>query len=99
MSMMGEFKTFIMQGNVVDLAVGLLLGASFGKVVDAFTKGFVEPIINMFGPGGVGLKLGPLDVGLVITAFINFLITAAVLFFIFVRPMNKLKARMDKKES
>ncbi len=97
--MMSEFKTFVMQGNVVDLAVGVLIGASFGKVVDAFTKGMVEPIINMFGAGGVGLKIGPLDIGLVITAFINFLITAGVLFFIFVRPMNKIKERQEKRQA
>ena len=96
MSMMSEFKTFVMQGNVVDLAVGLLLGASFGKVVDAFSKGIIEPIINGMGGSNVGLKLGPLDIGLLITAAINFIITAGVLFFVFVRPMNKLKERSNK---
>ena len=96
MSMMSEFKTFVSQGNVVDLAVGLLLGASFGKIVDAFSKGMIEPIVNMMGGNNMGLKIGIMDIGLVITAAINFLITAMVLFFVFIRPMNKMKERAKK---
>ncbi len=96
MSMVDEFKTFVSQGNVVDLAVGMLLGTSFGKVVDSFSKGMIEPIINSFGDNNVGLKIGIFDIGLLITAAINFLITAGVLFFVFVRPMNKMKARQQK---
>ncbi|EDY17652.1 large conductance mechanosensitive channel protein [Chthoniobacter flavus Ellin428] len=96
----GEFKTFIMKGNVIDLAVGLLIGAAFGAVVKDFTDGIINPLIGYFGGGkDVSLHLWIFDVGLVINAIIKFLITAVVLFFIFVKPMNKLKAMSEKKEA
>lgn len=99
MSMMQEFKEFAMKGNVIDLAVGVLLGASFGKIVDAFTAGIITPIINAIGGSpNVSLKLFDLiDIGLVINAFISFLITALVLFFVFVKPMNRLMKLGEKK--
>jgi large conductance mechanosensitive channel len=93
----GEFKTFIMKGNVIDLAVGVLIGAAFGSVVKAFTDGVISPLINYFGGASkVSLHLWVFDVGLVINALIAFLTTAAVLFFIFVKPMNKLKSMSEK---
>jgi large conductance mechanosensitive channel len=96
----GEFKTFVTKGNVIDLAVGVLIGASFGKVVTAFTEGIIQPIIAYAGGGKqVSLHLWILDVGNVINAVIMFLITAAVLFFIFVKPMNKLTKMTEKKEA
>ncbi|HSI15331.1 MAG TPA: large conductance mechanosensitive channel protein MscL [Chthoniobacter sp.] len=96
----GEFKTFIMKGNVIDLAVGILIGAAFGSVVKAFTDGVIGPLINYFGGADkISLHLWIFDVGLVINALITFLITAGVLFFIFVKPMNKLKAMTEKKEA
>jgi len=95
---LGEFKSFVTKGNVIDLAVGVLIGAAFGNVVKAFTDGFVQPVINLFGGSSkASVHLWIFDVGLVFNAFITFLITAAVLFFVFVKPMNKLKAITDKK--
>jgi large conductance mechanosensitive channel len=98
MSMISEFKQFVMQGNVVDLAVGLLIGSSFAGVVNAFSDGFVKPIITSLSPNQVALKVGIFDVGLFLTAVTNFIIVVAVLFFVFVKPMNALKARMKKDE-
>jgi large conductance mechanosensitive channel len=96
----GEFKTFVTKGNVIDLAVGVLIGAAFGKVVTAFTEGIIQPIIAYAGGGKqVSLHLWILDVGNVINALLAFLITAAVLFFIFVKPMNKLKKMTEKEEA
>jgi len=96
----GEFKTFVTKGNVIDLAVGVLIGAAFGKVVTAFTEGIIKPIIAYAGGGKqVSLHLWILDVGTVIDAVIAFLITAAVLFFIFVKPMNKLKKLTENEEA
>jgi large conductance mechanosensitive channel len=98
MSMMQEFKEFAMKGNVIDLAVGVLLGAAFGKIVDAFTAGIITPIINAIGGNpDISLKIGVLDIGLVINAIISFLITALVLFFVFVKPMNRLMKATEKK--
>lgn len=96
----GEFKTFIMKGNVIDLAVGVLIGAAFGAVVKDFTDGVISPLISYFGGGKeISLHVWVFDVGLVLNAIIKFLITAAVLFFIFVKPMNKLKSMSEKKEA
>lgn len=99
MSMMQEFKEFAMKGNVIDLAVGVLLGTSFGNIVTAITNGVITPIINAIGGNpSVSLKLFDLiDIGLVINAFISFLITALVLFFVFVKPMNRLMKMSEKK--
>ena len=94
----GEFKAFVTKGNVIDLAVGVLIGAAFGKIVEAFTKGIIDPLISHFGGDSkVSLHVWIFDVGLIINACVTFLITAAVLFFIFVKPMNKLKAMTEKK--
>lgn len=99
--MLDEFKKFILKGNVVDLSTGVIIGAAFGTIVTAFTKGIVEPLIK-FASGGtdpnVTLKLGIFDIGMIINAIIGFLITAAVIFFVIVKPANKLIALTAKKE-
>jgi len=93
----GEFKTFIMKGNVIDLAVGVLIGAAFGSVVKGFTEGIITPLISYFGGAKtISLHVWIFDVGKVLDALVAFVITAAVLFFIFVKPMNKLKALTEK---
>jgi large conductance mechanosensitive channel len=59
--MLNEFKQFILKGNVVDLSTGVIIGAAFGGIVTAFTKGIVEPILGMFGGGpnpDLKIKLG-----------------------------------------
>jgi large conductance mechanosensitive channel protein len=92
--MIKEFKDFILRGNAIDLSVGVLIGASFGKVVTSITEGVINPVISLFGGDpDVSLKLGIIDAGLVINALISLFITGAVLFFIFVKPMNELRAR------
>ncbi|HSP43745.1 MAG TPA: large conductance mechanosensitive channel protein MscL [Luteolibacter sp.] len=95
--MIKEFKEFILKGNAIDLAVGVLIGVAFGGFVTAVTEGIVKPVISAAGGNPeVSLKLGIFDIGIVINAAVSLLITGAVLFFIFVRPMNKLKARNAK---
>lgn len=101
------FKDFILRGNVIDLAVAVVIGAAFTAVVTAVTKGLIQPVINMIfgflgiGSDGVGGTLSlpqgqVLDLGLVITAVITFLITALVVYFVFVAPMNAAKERFTK---
>ncbi len=98
--MLNEFKNFILKGNVVDLSTGVIIGAAFGGIVTAFTKGIVEPILGMLGgKPEVGLKLWIFDIGLVISAVLSFLITAAVVFFVIVKPANKMMAMMKKEEA
>ncbi len=112
--MIGEFKKFILKGNVVDLSTGVIIGAAFGSIVTAFTKGIIEPILKGLGGNpnvSLGIRIGEfvndkgekvpnmLDIGMVINALIGFLITAAVIFFLIVKPANKLLALMQKQEA
>ncbi|MEU4740954.1 large-conductance mechanosensitive channel protein MscL [Actinosynnema sp. NPDC023658] len=104
--MIKGFKDFLMRGNVIDLAVAVVIGAAFNAIVTAFTSHLINPIIALFGGSnveGLAVRLGDndktvLDFGAIITAVINFLIVAAVVYFIFVMPMNKLKERRKRGE-
>ena len=93
------FKDFIMRGNVVDLAVGIVIGAAFTTLVEQFTASFLKPLIGAMGghdgKTGATFKLNgqPFDYGAFINAVITFLLTAAALYFIVVFPMNKLAER------
>jgi large conductance mechanosensitive channel len=99
MQMLEEFKKFILKGDVVSLSTGVLIGAAFGKIVDGFTNGIVKPILGLIGGDpNVSLKLWIFDLGLVINTIIGFLITAAVIFFVIVKPYNILMARVKKAE-
>lgn len=95
-----EFKDFALRGNVMDLAVGVIIGAAFQGVVSSLTDNILSPIIGMFAGLdfsdqvvtvlGVGIKYGAF-----ITSIINFIITAFVIFLL-VKAMNRL-AKMGKK--
>jgi large conductance mechanosensitive channel len=98
------FKDFIMRGNVVDLAVGIVIGAAFTTVVTAFTNGFIKPLIQLIG-GDTGANAGSWTVGDVqfdyatfLNALITFVITAAVLYFLVVCPLNLLAERRRRGE-
>lgn len=94
-----EFKKFILKGNVVDLAVGVMIGAAFTGVVKAFTDGIVTPLLGAIGGNPkVSLQIWAFDVGLVINAVLQFLINAAIIFFLIVKPTNALLSRIRKKE-
>ncbi|MFE9743593.1 large-conductance mechanosensitive channel protein MscL [Actinosynnema sp. NPDC091369] len=102
--MIKGFKDFLMRGNVIDLAVAVVIGAAFTAIVTAFTTNLINPIIALFGGNnvnGLAVQLGSsdktiVDFGAIITAVINFLIVAAIVYFIFVLPMNKLKERRKR---
>lgn len=94
-----EFKKFILKGNVVDLAVGVMIGAAFAGVVKAFTDGIVTPLLGALGgKPEVSLHIWHFDVGLLINAILQFLINAAIIFFLIVKPTNALLSRIRKKE-
>ncbi len=99
MTILNDFKAFILKGNVVDLAVGVVIGAAFGKVVESVVKDLITPLIGMVGgqPDFSAVKLGPLGVGNFLNIGIAFLILAAVVFFLVVKPMNTLMALAKKK--
>jgi large conductance mechanosensitive channel len=102
--MLKGFKDFIMRGNVVDLAVGIVIGAAFTAVVTAFTAAFLKPLIQLLsGSKGVGagafkIRGVPFDWASFINACITFLLTAAVLYFLVVFPLNKLAERRARGE-
>ncbi len=96
------FKDFILRGNVVDLAVGIVIGAAFTALVGSFTGAFIEPTLQLFGANKekVGGSFTINDVDFPWSTFVNgiitFVITAAVLYFFVVTPMNKLAERRKK---
>jgi large conductance mechanosensitive channel len=96
--MLEGFKKFIIKGNVVDLAVGIVIGAAFASVVAQFTASFITPLIAVFtGGGGDGGTFTINDevfaYGAFFSAVFGFIITAAVLYFLVVVPMNHLNER------
>jgi large conductance mechanosensitive channel len=108
--MIKGFKDFILRGNVIDLAVAVVIGAAFATIVTAFTDKIVNPIIASLGganANGLGFSIrgGKLatktfvDIGAVITAAINFVIVAAVIYLVLVVPMNKLAERRKRGEA
>ncbi|ALJ19689.1 large conductance mechanosensitive channel protein MscL [Microbacterium sp. No. 7] len=97
--MIKGFKDFIMQGNVIDLAVAVVIGAAFSAIVDAIVAGLIEPLIALaFNADDIAdATLGPFGIGLIIAAVIKFLAVAIVIYFVFVAPMNAVKARQAAK--
>ena len=97
--MIAGFKKFILQGNVVDLAVGVIIGGVFGAVVKSFTEDILMQIIGAifgkpdFGDLSFALGDGVVKYGLFLNALITFLITAAAIYFVVVTPINKMKDR------
>ena len=99
--MLKGFKEFILRGNVIDLAVAVVIGAAFTALVTAITANLIQPVLNAFGgveAGGWGFYINPekpdtfINIGAIVTAIITFLITAAVVYFVFVAPMKKVLA-------
>ena len=93
---MNGFKAFVIRGNVVDLAVGVIIGAAFAGIVDSMTKDIITPLIGAVGgqPDFSALKAGPLGIGSFVNAVISFLIKAAVVYFVIVKPFQMLLARL-----
>lgn len=100
---MNEFKKFICRGNVMDMAVGIIIGGAFTAIVNSLVADIITPLLGLFGgmnfdqyvwniTGDVTLAYGKF-----ITAIINFLIMALVIFFL-VRTINKVSEKYGKKE-
>ncbi|MCL4468734.1 MAG: large conductance mechanosensitive channel protein MscL [Deltaproteobacteria bacterium] len=98
--MLKGFKEFIMRGNVVDLAVAVIIGAAFGQIVHSLVVDVITPILGVFGgaPDFSSIKLGPVGIGQFTNAVVNFLIVAAVIYFLVVVPINTAKKRLIKQE-
>jgi large conductance mechanosensitive channel len=100
------FRTFILRGNVVDLAIGIVIGAAFTAVVNAVVSNVITPLIPVPGNSLAGLKWQVpyakagvfVDIGALINALISFIIVAAVLYFFVVKPVNALTKLYKPKE-
>ncbi len=111
------FRDFLIRGNVVDLAVAVIIGAAFGEVVGAFTKAVLDPLMMMIGhfDPSKGEEMGLLNIplrhdetgkvlvsmnfNLIVSAVVNFVLKAAVIYFLIVTPVRKLMERMKKEEA
>jgi large conductance mechanosensitive channel len=97
---MEEFKKFALKGNVMDMAVGVIIGGAFGAIITAFIENIVNPIIGLAFQtdfSQVVIHMGPVDLGIgaFISAVINFILMAFVL-FIMVKAVNKAKSLTEK---
>jgi large conductance mechanosensitive channel len=104
--MVKEFKEFLLRGNLVDLAVAVVIGAAFGLVVTAITTDIITPFVKAIFGGNTQFDSVFWTVngqriyyGKVLTALLNFVIVAAVLFFLVVKPVNSLMKRLGRTPS
>jgi large conductance mechanosensitive channel len=102
--MVKEFRDFLLRGNVVELAVAVVIGAAFGAVVTSFTTDILTPLLGLLGvpdfstlnyvtPGGAVLAYGKF-----INALISFILVAAAIFFVVIKPLNALEKRRQRNE-
>jgi large conductance mechanosensitive channel len=105
--MLKGFKDFLLRGNVVDLAVAVVIGSAFGAVVTSFTDKVIRPLLNAITPPtseGLGIRLVPgkdsayIDFSAVITATINFVMVAFVVYFAIVLPLKTIQQRRKRGE-
>jgi large conductance mechanosensitive channel len=103
------FKEFIARGNVIDLAVAVVIGAAFTSVVNAIVAGLINPLIALFFDAASLDEVGPtftgiwgqevfFPLGMIVGAVISFLAVALVVYFVFVYPMNRMKERAAAKQ-
>lgn len=106
--MLDGFMKFIMRGNVLDLAVGVIIGAAFGALVNSLVTDVLTPLIGLIfqAPDFSGLKIGAdaagkggITYGKFINAIIAFLLTAFAVYFFIITPMNRLQAMIKKPEA
>ena len=100
--MLKGFKDFLARGNIVDLAVAVVIGTAFTGLVTKFTDGIIQPLINRIGAGAdssygiLKINIGggqTIDLNVLVSALINFVLVAAVVYFFVVLPYNKLRSK------
>ena len=105
--MLKGFKEFLARGNIVDLAVAVVIGTAFTGLVTKFTDAIIQPLINRIGAGKeasygiLQISIGggqTIDLNVLLSAFINFVLVAAVVYFLVVLPYNKVRTK-DTAES
>jgi large conductance mechanosensitive channel len=102
------FKEFLSKGNIVDLAVAVVIGTAFTGLVTKFTDSIIQPLINRIGAGKeasygilqIGIGGGQtIDLNILLSAFINFVLIAAVVYFLVVLPYNKVRRKGEAESS
>lgn len=93
--MIREFRDFVLRGNVIDLAVGIVIGVAFSAIVSTFVADVLTPLLGLFGvpdfrSAVVNVGSAEIRYGLFLNALISFLLVAAAVFFFVVKPMNRL---------
>jgi len=101
--MVKGFREFVLRGNVVDLAVGIVIGTAFGLVIQAVVNGLINPLVAaIFGKPSLDKVLtfkinhAQFSIGVILTAVINFVLVAAAIYFVVIIPVNRLRARYEK---
>ncbi|MDQ3688772.1 MAG: large conductance mechanosensitive channel protein MscL [Chloroflexota bacterium] len=102
--MLGEFRNFILRGNVVDLAVGIVIGAAFTAIINSLVADLLTPLIGIifsadFSAMSVTVNGSTITYGRFLNALVSFLLVGAALFFFIVKPMNLLERRRQSTES
>ena len=102
--MFKEFRDFLLRGNVIDLAVAVVIGAAFGAVVTSFTGNILTPLLGLIGlPDFSSLAIttsggAVIAYGLFLNALISFVLIAAAIFFFVIKPLNSLEKRRQAGE-
>src|SRR4051812_38087185 len=101
--MLKGFREFVMRGNALDLAVGVVLGIAFGMFINAIVSGLINPLVaaifgkpNLDDVGHFTIGQGHFNIGIILTQLINFVLVAAAIYFVVVVPVNALRRRMDR---
>lgn len=101
--MFAGFRDFALKGNIVDLAVAVVIGGALTALVAAFTESFITPLVNrlleaigMSNTGTITIAGAAFGIGAFLTAVVTFFITLAAVYFVIVAPMTKIKERMAK---
>jgi large conductance mechanosensitive channel len=98
--MLKGFRDFVLRGNVIDLAVAVIIGAAFGAVVKSLVEDIITPLIGaIFGqPDFSAIVLGPLKIGSFLNALVGFLLVAIAVYFFIIVPLKAATARVKKPE-
>jgi large conductance mechanosensitive channel len=106
--MLKGFKEFLSRGNIVDLSVAVVIGTAFTALVTKFTDSIIQPLINRIGAGGdssygiLRINIGggqTIDLNILLSAAINFILVAAVVYFLVVMPYNKLRKKGEVEQA
>lgn len=106
--MLKGFRDFLAKGNIIDLAVAVVIGTAFTGLVTKFTDSIITPLINRIGAtkdsdyGILRIGIGggqSIDLNILLSAFINFVLIAAVVYFLIVVPYNRIRKAKDAEES